>query len=253
MRSLSRFVITLPVLLLPLVSGGLRPALATEVLGPGDAARHLASAQAVDAKCHLLDQASEDELSDYVAMAEIAAAGQIGSEQAAAAIETGQDAGVAMACDATSAELARSALEAARIAFRGDGPGLRGQVADAAPEDDIVKPVSKQKARERVAATLPVADEPQPARNADRKGLDEYRRIAAAYYVEYRCRHLRQADTMRFWKTVATYHQAALDRFGRDEVARAKASAEAMASQQGRCGARTQRLVTASYAGVRRF
>lgn len=73
MPKFSQFLITLPILALPLASLGVKPALA-ETVGLERALELLAKSVVVDNRCNVLTVSERDELSNYVARAEVAAA-----------------------------------------------------------------------------------------------------------------------------------------------------------------------------------
>lgn len=243
MRSPSGLLISLALACLPLVASPLKPVMAQAVLGPGDAAAHLARAHGAAGKCGLMNEALRNELSDYVNMAEVAGAAAVGPDEIVRKMNEGREAGRAMACDEQTSGFVSSSLEAAREALaQAEGEGvIRGTVASApAVQQQVEEPAEEQAAR--VAATPKPKPEARQARGNDAE-LIRYAQATAAYYVERRCQHLGHDRAVRFWQQVVSRHNAMLSRHDRAAVARAKARAISMAEASGRCGARTRQMV----------
>ena len=248
MRSPSRLLISLALACLPLLAAPLKPALAEAVLGPGEAAAYLARAHGAAGKCGLMSEALRNELSDYVNMAEVAAAATVGPDEIIRLMNEGREAGRAMACDAQTGDFVVSSLDAARDALaqvEGDG-FIRGTVAEApAVQQEPEEPVEEQAARLVEPAKPSPAPEPEQRQaRANDAELIRYAQATAAYYVERRCQHLGHDRATRFWQRVVSQHNAMLSRHDRAAVARAKARAISMAEASGRCGARTRQMVS---------
>jgi hypothetical protein len=249
MRSPSRLLISVTLACLPLLASPLKPALAETVLGPGEAAAHLARAHGAAGKCGLMSEPLRNELSDYVNMAEVAAASTVGPDEIVRLMNEGRQAGRAMACNEQTRGFVLSSLDAAREALaQAEGDGfIRGTVATApAVQQDAQEPVEEQLAARVVEPAKPKpAPEPEQlqARGNDAE-LIRYAQATAAYYVERRCQHLGHDRATRFWQQVVSRHNAMLSRHDRAAVARAKARAISMAEASGRCGARTRQMVS---------
>lgn len=248
MRSPSGLLISLALACLPLVASPLKPVMAQAVLGPGDAAAHLARAHGAAGKCGLMSEALRNELSDYVNMAEVAAAATVGPDEIIKLMNEGREAGRAMACDAQTADFVVSSLDAAREALaqvEGDG-FIRGTVAEApAVQQEPEDPAEEQAAGPIEAAIPNPAPQPEQLQTrANDAELIRYAQATAAYYVERRCQHLGHDRATRFWQRVVSQHNAMLSRHDRAAVARAKARAISMAEASGRCGARTRQMVS---------
>lgn len=245
MRSPSGLLISLALACLPLVASPLKPVMAQAVLGPGDAAAHLARAHGAAGKCGLMSEALRNELSDYVNMAEVAGAAAVGPDEIVRMMSEGREAGRAMACDQETSGFVSSSLEAAREALaQAEGDGfIRGTVATApAVQQEVQEPAEQQ-----AAASLVEAAKPKPASQPEQRQargndaeLIRYAQATAAYYVERRCQHLDHDRAVRFWQQVVSRHNAMLARHDRAAVARAISMAEA----SGRCGARTRQMVS---------
>jgi hypothetical protein len=252
MRSSSRLLISLCFAGLSVSSFINKPALAEEVLGPSDAAAHLARADAVATRCgHLTDQLRE-ELSGYAGMAEVVVAGQLGSDQVTRVMDEARKQAGGMTCGVETEDLALSAIEAARDAMNQAGdasPAMRSTIAEV-PAIQV-----EEEAANVVAVSIPdnaeVKAEPAVKPRAEHKkktasaDLQTYVHATAAYYLERRCQHLDHASATRFWRKIVTKHDAALSSHDRTAVASAKAQAISMARSAGACGARTARLVRA--------
>jgi hypothetical protein len=251
MRNKSRLLISLALAALPLVAAPLKPALAEEILGPGDAAAHLARAHGAAEKCGHLTAGLRNELSDYVNMAEVVAAVAVGPEEIVRLIEEGRQQGRQMTCGAETEELAFSAVNAAREALHqaDGGVEIRDTIADAPVVEPVV--VEQEQAARVIEPEQPArqVEQESQSRKAARNGADEelirYAQATAAYYVERRCQHLGGERAIRFWQQVVSRHNAMLSRHDRAAVAQAKARAISMAEASGSCGNRTRRMVSA--------
>jgi len=243
---------------MPLAMAPLKPAVAETVLGPGDAAAHLARAHGAAEKCGHLTVEMRSELSDYVNMAEVVAAAAVGPEEIVRLIEEGRQQGQNMACGSGTEELAISAVNAAREALQQAEGGA--EISDTIADAPMVEPVAveqEQAARivetEQPAPSAKPASKPQAsARNGSEAELIRYAQATAAYYVERRCQHLGGERAMRFWQQVVSRHNAMLSRHDRAAVAQAKARAISMAEATGSCGSRTRRMVSAGLSLVAR-
>jgi hypothetical protein len=244
MRSPSGLLISLALACLPLVASPLKPVMAQAVLGPGDAAAHLARAHGAAGKCGILSEALRNELSDYVNMAEVAGAAAVGPDEIVRMMNEGREAGHAMACDEQTSDFVSSSLGAAREALaQAEGEGvIRGTVATAPAVQQEAQEAAEEQT-ERVAETPKPKPEARQARGNDAE-LIRYAQATAAYYVERRCQHLGHDRATRFWQRVVSQHNAMLSRHDRAAVARAKARAISMAEASGRCGARTRQMVS---------
>lgn len=228
MLRLAKLLITLPVLVLPL--WGAAPALkAQDVMPQIDALRQLAKSRAADGKCRVLASGEAEELSGYVARAEIAATGRQSVGEVKSAISLGKTLGGGAACSANTSEEIKATLDAARQAMAAVTPSSR-----VAEEDDV--------AREETVVPERRIRAPRP-RNSS---LASYGRQAFAYFVERRCEYLSRRDIRAFWAAVVREHRAALSTYGRRAVARAVRRAEAEAEQM-ECGARGRQIVRAEY------
>lgn len=270
MGNLSRIFISLPFLVGAFAAAPQAVSTAAAApLQPKDALRILAHANAADAKCTYLNSADHDELSGYVAKAEVAAAKRHGVDVARTAIKRGRAAGKAMACGSTSRELVAAALDAARAAMAAVRSGhTRRQARNA--QDSRRRPAGPTRLVPDTAARLrPTHDDAvvveqaslapataakaaRPARPDDLR-LAGYSTVVAGYYLERRCRHLSRADAYAFWQAVVKRHAAALASAGPTAVADAKARASARAGRLAGagCNARTAAIVRKAYSRVR--
>jgi hypothetical protein len=126
-------------------------------LSPEKATELLAKAWMVDNRCDVLGKEDRDDLTQFVARAEISVAEKVSVKAAQSAIAQGREQGKSIACDSASADMVRDVLNAARTA---DGP------SDNADEQQALKsqkPAEPQVEPEQVAAVEPVQnDSPEP-------------------------------------------------------------------------------------------
>ena len=233
MLRLTKFLITLPLLTLPL-SGIASKLEAEEVMGQMDALRLLAKSRAADSKCKVLAAGDSDELNSYVARAEVAATRYSVSE-VQSTISVGRALGSTATCsDATTGEI-NATLAAARQAMA----AVQQAKTNVAAEDQTVPQQNMQRRK---------VGQPETLR---RVSLAGYGRQAFAYYVERRCEYLSRRDIRAFWAAIVREHKAALAAFGGPAVAgalrRARSQAEAID-----CDSRGRQLVRGEYTNIAR-
>lgn len=235
MRTASKIVVSLPLLAGAWMVGIGTMNAAVQDLRPSEAVELLARSEAIDVKCQHLSSAEHQELRDYVARAEVAVASQTSAERAGVALSKGAAAGNATACGRESEITVRATMDAARRAITASRNSQPQQVAAPA------KP-KKQQVALRTS---------EPAPRATGKTA-RYTRLAAAYYVERRCKHLSHAQAVDFWKRIVRMHKAVLSSHGPDALTRAKSRAIAKAGSMRRCNSNSAKLVRASYRAIKR-
>lgn len=203
MLKFSQFLITLPVLALPLSALVTKPAFA-ETAGIERALELLAKSAVVDNKCNVLTVSERDELSTYVAKAEIAAAEKTTLAVTRSALSAGKKQGLAAPCGAEASYEVKETLTAAREAI------------NAAEQDESAK--------------VEPAVASQTA--TPKGGLSVYGRIIEVYYLERRCTYLSKRKMKSFYKAVVKGHQAVVSEFGKAAVSKIMKSAEARANYQ---------------------
>ncbi len=222
-------------------------------LGPVDATEHLAKARATDAKCHFLAETDREELSGYAARAEVVVASKEGVDVARSAVKTGELAGQVMPCTTDSEKLVRSSLEAGRQAAQSSRSGA---VAERAPEPEPQAPQRLDPNASQIIGGLGNEAEARPGAyslfeaSQSRRSLARYQHEATAYYLELRCRHLRNRQVREFWDRIVAKHQAMLQAYGGRKVMRAQAEAEAVAARRP-CGPQSASFIDSAYAGMR--
>ncbi len=220
MLKFSQFLITLPLLALPLAALAPIPARA-ETVGLERALELLAKSVVVDSKCNVLSVSERDELSNYVAKAEVAAAEKTTVNVTRSALSAGQSQGRAEICGEEASQEVKATLLAARDAI------------NAAEQNDG-------------SASEPVRTVAAPA---PRGGLSVYGRIIETYYLERRCTFLSRRKMNSFYKAVVRNHQAAISEFGRSAVSKVMRSAETRSNYQ-RCNLVGEARVKAGFAEV---
>jgi hypothetical protein len=230
MRSLAPYLVTFPLIVSPMAEAWLKPAFAQAVTAE-QALTLLARSTAADAKCHHLSDAEHQELSDYLAKAEIAQAGRSSPEETQSIIATGRAQGRESLCGPDSQDEVQETLVAAREAMRHE-PG-----AEEPEQRTAAAPVGK--APEAKKTNVRTADKPK-------SDLAGYGQEAMAYYVERRCGHLSNAEAREFWNHVVARHNAVLRAYGKRAVAAALQAAEAAAGRRS-CGMRSAALVEATF------
>ena len=220
MLKFSQFLITLPLLALPLAAISAKPALA-ETVGLERALELLAKSVVVDNKCNVLTVSERDELSNYVAKAEVAAAEKTTVDVTRSALSAGQSQGQTETCGEEASQEVKETLTAAREAIN----------ATEQDNGSAAEPI-------RIVAT------PAP-----RGGLSVYGRIIETYYLERRCAFLSRRKMNSFYKAVVRSHQATIAEFGKSAVSTVMKSAETRSNYQ-RCNGAGEARVKAGFAEV---
>ena len=205
MHNFSKLLITLPVMILPLAALSPKPALA-ETVGIERALELLAKSTVVDRKCSVLTVPERDELSIYIAKAEVAAAERTTVQVTRSALAAGKSQGQAVSCGAEASREVRETLVAARDAIK--------RVESA--EDPVKAPALANRA------------------SAPEVSLAAYGRIIEIYYLERRCTYLSKRKINAFYKAMVRGHRAVVAEFGKPAVWKVMKSAEARSNYQ-RC------------------
>lgn len=220
MLQFSQFLITIPLLALPLAAISAKPALA-ETVDLERALKLLAKSVVVDNKCNILTVSERDELSNYVAKAEVAAAEKTTVDVTRSALSAGQSQGRAETCGVAASQEVKETLKAAREAIN--------------------------------AAELDNSSAAEPARTvatpAPRGGLSVYGRIIETYYLERRCTFLSRRKMNSFYEAVVRSHRTAISEFGKSAVSKIMKSAEARSNYQS-CNGVGEARVKAGFAEV---
>lgn len=189
MLRLARFLLTVPVLVLPIAA-------AASTLSAEQGLSVLAKAKANDAKCGFLSKKEHAELSGYLARAEVASQGLMSGKAANTAIRKGRDAGKAASCGEASRNDVEETLSAARLA-----------VAQA----DGVKPKEPIKTK-KTADIGPV-------------GPSEYRRLTMPYFVDLRCKQLGGRKASLYYEAIKDLQGASIAKHGTAAIAAAQGKA----------------------------
>lgn len=241
MRRLKQTMIMLPMAVLPLVAVAGHDVRA-ETVSPMHAVELLAQSKAADSKCRFLDDGDHQELADFAARGEIAAAQREGAQAATQAVRSGRSRGEAVLCGADARAEVEGTLRAARqaVASADLRPSIQPDIAlEKKPEPIVVAAVSRPKNTSTPTFTT----------REDRLG--GYGKQAMAYYVERRCMHLSRGETNDFWQLIVARHKIALARYGAGAVKAALRQAEAAASDKP-CNSQSAALVKNSYAALSR-
>ena len=220
MPKFSQFLITLPLLALPFATLASKPALA-ETVGLERALELLAKSVVVDNKCNVLTVSERDELSNYVAKAEVAAAEKTTVDVTRSALSAGQSQGRAETCGDEASQEVIETLTAAREAI------------------NTAERENSKVAKPALAAPLP----------ASRGSLSVYGRIIETYFLERRCTFLSRRKMNSFYKAVVRSHRAVISEFGKSAVSKVMKSAEARSNYQ-RCNGEGQARVKAGFSEV---
>ncbi len=205
MPKFSQFLITLPVMVLPLALAASEPVFA-ESVGIERALELLAKSKVANGKCAVLSMSESDELSGYVARAEVAAVEKTSLDATRSALNAGKAQGRAAPCGVEISREVRDTLVAAREAIK----TADNTAGKASAEEPLV-----------------VAQAAVP-----RISLSTYNRIIETYFVERRCAYLSKRKMDAFYKAVMRGHQAVVSEFGKAMVSKIMKSAEARSNYQ---------------------
>jgi hypothetical protein len=220
MPKFSQFLIAIPLLALPLTALSPNSALA-ETVGIERALELLAKSAVVDRKCNVLTVSERDELSSYVAKAEVAAVEKTTLEDTRSALSNGRSQGQAAPCGTEASHEVRETLNAARDAIN----------AAANEESSATKATA--------AVQAPVS----------KGALSTYGRIIEAYFLERRCTYLSRRKMNSFYKAVVKMHRAVISEFGKAAISKVMRSAEARSNYQ-RCNGAGEARVRAGLAEI---
>ena len=253
MRNLYRMLISLPIAALPLLASGPHVS-AAPAMRPSDAVRLLAESNTADARCHVLAPADHQQLADYVARAEVAAAQLDGVARTRSALAAGKASGTTMACNARTMIVVAATLSAARRAEKQLGPQIAALEKKAKAQKVVRSQTASQNKVHVASMQVPPANDqgnPFSSLNGSGSALDLYTRHAAAYYIERHCRFLASNNTMAFWKAIVARHNAMIARFGGAAVTEAKAKAADYGSAA--CDGEAEGFVHAAWNDIQRY
>jgi hypothetical protein len=220
MLKFSRFHITLPILALPLAALATKTAVA-KTAGIERALELLAKSTVVDNKCNILTVSERDELSTYVAKAEVAAAEKTTLGVTRSALSAGKKQGQAASCGTEASYEVKQTLVAAREAI------------NAATQEES-------------AQAGPVSAFPVPAA---KNSLTAFGRVIEVYFLERRCTYLSKRKINSFYKAVVRNHDAVVSEFGKPAVSKVMKAAEARSNYQS-CNGTGKARVKAGFAEV---
>lgn len=218
---ISRLLISLPILALPLAGMAAKPASAASP--SEEAVRLIARAQQADSKCHILSGAQSNELARYAARAQLAATSQMSSGAARKAASLGAAEGRAQACTAATRSDVVDTLVAARTA---------------------IAAADRSQNTPNTAAPAPVTS--IALASGPRGGLKFYSGQVKAYYIERKCKHLSSSQDRRYWQAIGDLHRETVARNGSASVAPVMRNAEASANSLS-CGDATEAAVEQGY------
>lgn len=214
MHSISR-LITLPLLLIPLITSA-----NAEALSPEQATELLAKSQTIDKKCNFLSSAERGVLSNLVARAEIALASQQSVADATAALTRGKATGKAATCSETERVEVSSILGAAQIASAQVPTAAPVPQSEPAPVQIIVKkPIALKRGVKKLKLN-------------ESSALVSYSSLTQRYYLQRRCGSISAKAIKALYQNVVVIHQRTLLTFGKASTAAAMRRAEAQANAQ---------------------
>ena len=212
--------------------------------GPEKATELLARAWMIDNRCNVLDRDARDELTGFVARAEISLAEKASVKAAKAAVAKGRATGTSAPCGEQSAKFVHNVLVAAKSAS-----GVADMDDDTAAAKIAPTPLPIEKPAEapetQVTALrlgeLHLKSKPKVARLIIKPEKPKavqinvvtsagYAATAEAYYRELRCRTLSQRSVNAMYAKVLREHRRAVTANGKVAVRRLLREAEARAS-----------------------
>ena len=228
---LTWLLVTMPLLALTVTAIATKPVLAAGAAE--EAVRILSRARAADNKCSYLTPDERNELQRYAARAEIAAASQGSASAAKSAAAAGRADGAGAYCSPDTKSDVRETLTAARQAI--------AATKTVAEEPKAAKPKPRTAERTRIQR--------DDTRNPSGDSLGFYTKVVQAYYFERQCKSLPRADGKRFWRGIVRLHHATVAQNGKRAVAEVMARAESKASGTS-CGSRILAEIRRGYGEV---
>ena len=219
-------------------------------IGPEKATELLARSQAINTKCGILAEPEQQELSDFVARAELSLAQKVSVKAAKAALTKGRALGRSALCDDASAQSVRDVLKAARQAADGmmDGSAVTTE-PDLAPtvkaatdavlasiEKPVVQPKPLPKAEKKVVALSEAPQTAKPVKKtekpAEAAGGGSYGVLAENYYRELRCKSMPYKKVSAMYARVVREHKLATAAQGKQAVKKILTAAKARAANR---------------------
>jgi hypothetical protein len=181
-----------------------------ETVGAQQATQLLARSQALEEKCHFLSASQHEELSTYVAKAEVAMVAKSSAETTKAIMTSGRAQGKAAACnDNERADIinimgaAQQAMSQAQVASV-EQPAQPRQMLPA----PAVKPVKLSMAKDLKLAP------PKLPRSAAKGALGQYAALTERYYLARRCNSLSYGAINGLYRNVVSSHGQVVSSFG---------------------------------------
>jgi hypothetical protein len=181
----------------------------------------LARAHAVQQKCKFLTANQNEELSRFVARAEIAMVSKSSTKATKAIIANGRAQGQKAACSDTERTDILDILNAAQQASAGTRP-------------PTAKPVSIEKPRVAVVAVKKPTLEPVQ-KSVTTGGLAQYAQLTKRYYLARRCGSMSMSSINSLYRNVVATHRKVVSNFGVPAVRNIMQDSEQRANQSS-CG-----------------
>ncbi|MCA0434172.1 MAG: hypothetical protein LCH46_13020 [Proteobacteria bacterium] len=233
-------------------------------ISPERATELLARAQAINIKCLVLNESDRQELSDFVARAELSLAEKISVKAAKSALTKGRAIGRSATCGEASSQSVRDVLSAARKAtsdgvMDSSGLAMNSEVSQdvkeavdkalalntppktSLPDEEqavvveekaaaAVEPVAKPKTKPKPKVKVVEPAMPKPAKTPKVSGA--YPALAESYYKELRCRTMPYAQVSAMYSRVVREHKAAVRAQGAAAVRQMLSTAKARAASR---------------------
>ena len=181
------------------------------VMGADEATKLLARSQALEEKCKFLTASQHEELSAFVAKAEIAMVAKSSAATARTIIATGRATGINAAC--TGAEHADivNIISAAHQATSGAAQS-NPTLARVAPEKAVVvvTPVENSKTTKPAQEITKLFSD----RIVLKSGLGRYAELIQRYYLARRCNTMSQGPITSLYRDVVSTHRSVVSSFG---------------------------------------
>ena len=180
------------------------------VIGAEEATKLLARSQAIEEKCKFLTSSQHDELSAFVAKAEIAIVAKSSASSAKSIISAGRSLGRSAACSEAEHADVMSIIGAAQQATSTSAkivtvPKLQQEpvALNVAPKKSLVIAKPSDKEPKAISAHI-----------VETGSLSHYAQLTQRYYIARRCNTMSYASITNFYKDVVTTHKNAVASFG---------------------------------------
>ena len=196
------------------------------VIGAEEATKLLAKSQSVEEKCKFLTASQHDELSAFVAKAEIAMVAKSSTENAKSIIASGRASGQNASCSdfelAEIVDIIGAAHQATSVTAQ-SSPLPTSAPERVVPKKTMVSEIPASKPIEKTQKLIDL-NTPQTA------GLSRYAALTQRYYIARRCKTMSYGSITGLYKNVVSTHKNVVASYGVSAVRAVMSKSESKAN-----------------------